>query len=283
MTVLPHRRANRSLAWVPGLDFLLRQPPVRRMLRQLASLRGRGTGWARRHPFDRLNGTDTSGMIGAEELPTDEGARVHAVCYAGSQPSILRAVLARLPDRRSLAFVDLGCGKGRALLVASEFGFRDIVGVELSAPLAAVARRNARRYARRYPRRAAIRVVTGDASRFAFPAGDMALFLYHPFSAELVAAVAARIARTLAEPGRRVYAIYYNPVAGHCFDACPGLSRLFAATLPYAPAEIGFGPDASDTVVIWQGGAVTPAPAGHAADAAIVLTANGRRARLLPA
>lgn len=280
MTVLQQRRIPRALGWVPGLEFLVRHPRMRRILRLLSSLRGPSSAWARRHPFDRLNRTDTSGLVGAEELPNGEGARVHAVCYAGSQPSILRTALARLPERRELAFVDLGCGKGRALLVASEFEFRDIVGVELSAPLAKVARRNAARYARRFPQRTPVRVVTGDASRFPLPDGDVALYLYHPFSAELVAAVAVQVGHALAVPGRRVCVVYYNPVAGHCFDACPGLVRQWAATLPYAPGEVGYGPDRSDTVVIWQGGAAA-GPAAAGADAAIVVTANGRRARLL--
>jgi tRNA1(Val) A37 N6-methylase TrmN6 len=52
--------------------------------------------------------------------------------YAGSQPSIVRAGIALLPDHNQYAFVDLGCGKGRALMVASEFSFARLVGVEIS-------------------------------------------------------------------------------------------------------------------------------------------------------
>jgi hypothetical protein len=42
-------------------------------------------------------------------------------------------------------------------------------------------------------------------------------------------------------------------VCGDLFDNSPKLSRWFAASLPYDRAELGFGPDIEDSVVIWQG------------------------------
>ena len=87
-----------------------------------------GNGWDRLHPFDRRYGTDTSGYVPAEELLANESFRDDAFPYAGSQPSVLRLALAALPPVDSCTFLDLGCGKGRALLVASEFPFRDICG-----------------------------------------------------------------------------------------------------------------------------------------------------------
>lgn len=38
-------------------------------------------------------------------------------------------------------FVDIGCGKGRAVLLASEVRFREIVGIELNTKLAVLARK----------------------------------------------------------------------------------------------------------------------------------------------
>lgn len=236
-------------------------------------------GWTRRHPFDRLNGTDTSGVVASSALPAEEAARVHAVCYAGSQPSVVRRALSSLPALSTLAFVDLGCGKGRALLVAAELPFRQIVGVELSEPLTRIARKNAAAMSKRHPRCSMIHVEAGDASTAEWPAGDLALFLYHPFGPELVAVVAARVARALEDPARSIFVVYYNPVAGDCFDACPGLSRRSAETLPYAATELGFGPDDSDLVVTWQGGPAA-APASRDASARIALASGGLRATL---
>lgn len=267
-----------ALGRMPVISAVVRHPSIRGLLERIPFAQDLyGTGWERVHPFDRAAGTDTSGVVSAAELP-DHEARAHAVCYAGSQPSLLRQALATLPELDACTFVDLGCGKGRALLVASEFPFRDILGVELSAPLARIARRNAALVARRFPQRTAVRVVVADASSFHLPHGDLVLFLYHPFGAELVARVVTGVEAALKAAPCTLYVIYYNPVAGHCFDASPLLRRRFARTLPYAPDERGYGPDETDTVVIWQGG-VTPAPVATEDDR-IVLAPNGLRAQL---
>jgi predicted RNA methylase len=39
-------------------------------------------------------------------------------------------------------FVDIGSGKGRALIIAAEYAFKRIIGVEYSPSLATICRRN---------------------------------------------------------------------------------------------------------------------------------------------
>lgn len=272
------RRIAGAIGRLPVVAAVLRRPSARRLIGWIPGAQAfYGSGWDRVHPFDLVHGTDTSGFVSAGELPADEAASAHAVCYAGSQPSLVRLALASLPPVDTCTFVDLGCGKGRALLVASEFPFRDILGVELSAPLARVACRNAALVARRFPQRTAICVAVDDASTFPLPAGDLVLFLYHPFGAELVAKVVEGIEAALAAGRRSIYVIYYNPVAGRCFDASKLLRRRFARTLPYGAEERGYGPDETDVVVIWQGGNAPPATP---AEAAIVLAPGGLRVSL---
>ena len=265
-----------AIGQLPVVSAVLRHPRVRGLLKTIPGTHALyASGWDRIHPFDRAHGTDTSGSVPTEELGADEAARAYAVGYAGSQPSEVRLALAALPPVDSCTFLDLGCGKGRALLVASEFPFRDILGIELSPSLAQIARRNAAIIAQRYPQRTAVRIAVGDASTFPLPAGDLVLYLYHPFGAELVTKVAARVEVELAAERRSVYIVYCNPVAGHCFDSSPLLRRRFARMLPYAAEERGYGPDEADSLVIWQGGAA-PSPAAPA-DARIVVARSGVR------
>lgn len=275
----PAQRIAAALGRLPLVHGLVRQPAVARVLDRIPGAQALyGSGWDRIHPFDRTLGTDTSGWVSPLELPRAEAARAHAICYAGSQPSLLRLALAELPALDTCTFVDLGCGKGRALLVASEFPFHDILGVELSAPLARIAERNAALIARRFPQRTPIAIAVADASTFPLPAGNLVLFLYHPFGAALVARVAAGVEAAIAAERRAVHVVYYNPVAGHCFDASKRLRRRYARMLPYAAEERGFGPDAADTVVIWEGG--TAAPPAPGAQARIVIAPGGLRALL---
>ncbi len=280
----------RGIGRLPGASQLLSIPPIHNALARLPGASHLLTGaaavmpWNRLHPFDIRHGTDTSGFVSVGDLAGlgDETARADAAPYGGSQPSIVRSVLAALPPLDSFTFVDIGCGKGRPLLVASEFPFRDIVGVELSAPLAQTAQRNADVIAERFPQRPPIRVVVEDARRFVLPAGNLVLFLYNPFGDEAVSGVAESVEAALALQQRTVFAVYYNPVFGHRFDACSQLHRHFAATLPYAAEELGYGPDAEDPVVVWQAG-VALVPGSDAADARFEIVDPRYRVRLVPA
>jgi SAM-dependent methyltransferase len=265
-----------AIGQTPIISAIIERKSVRKWLAKIPGLRLLyPSGWDRIHPFDRFHGTDTSGTATTKHLPVSAAIRDHAIDYAGSQPNVLRLALAKLPKLNSFTFLDLGCGKGRALLVASEFPFRDILGVELSSKLAQTTIRNAKIVSSRFPNRTAVRVSVGDASTYPLPAGDLVIFLYNPFSATLVANVVAGIEAALANEDRSIYVIYYNPIAGHCFDASSQLHRCFAKMLPYADQELGYGPDAEDPVVIWQGGTAS-IPMDVTANAKIVVNHAAR-------
>ena len=238
-----------------------------------------GSKWDRKHPFDRQYGTDTSGFLCGEEILTGHPAEEHGSPYAGVQPSVLRTALASLPKLEESTFIDLGCGKGRPMLIASEFPFHDIVVVELSPPLVNAARRNAAVMARKHPRRTPIRVEIGDATVYPLPAGNVVLFIYNSFDRELMLKVAENVEAALTADGQRsIFVVFCNPVSGDCFDALPLLTRRFAQTLPYAPEERDYAEDAEDAVIIWQGGNTAP-PTGRP-DARIVIVKERWRAEL---
>src|SRR5215468_10724726 len=72
---------------------------------------------------------------------------VRAYFYVATTASLIYEILNSLalsPD--AFAFVDMGSGKGRALLIASEFAFAKIVGVDLSANLHRIAQENIKLY-----------------------------------------------------------------------------------------------------------------------------------------
>jgi SAM-dependent methyltransferase len=270
----------RATGKLPVLKSIFYHPAVRAKVQTWPGLKkiyGAG-GWDYLHPYDRILGTDTSGFVAAEYLPSSPLDSQKKHCYAGSQPSIIHAALTTLPALDGYTFIDLGCGKGRPLLVSSEFPFRELIGVELSPKLADMAHKNAAVLKSHFPERPPITIVTGDASAFPFPAGNIVLFLYNPFGEEVIAKVVAGIEAALAAENRALFVVYYNPVYGHCFDATPALARYFAASLPYAEEEVGFGPDTEDPVVIWQAGQIARPHPG--ANRAIVVTKAAMRAEI---
>jgi SAM-dependent methyltransferase len=197
-------------------------------------------------------GVDTSGAIEPNALGVDPDLATHSSPYSGSQPSILRSCLATLPDPGQYVFVDLGCGKGRPLLVASEFPFERVVGVEMAPHLAEIARQNAAIVGRRRAPHAPIEVQVGDATTAAAPSVRVVYFLYNPFDALLIERVARSIVTQLGERLQHAFIVYYNPVHAHVFDRSPDFLRWSAQRLPYAADELGYGPDLDDSVLVWQ-------------------------------
>jgi hypothetical protein len=95
----------------------------------------------RAEAFDTRFGTDTAApFFGRDEKPATH-------FYTATTASLIYEILKSLPlQSNTFAFVDMGSGKGRALLVASEFPFAKIVGVELSQHLHQIAEENIKRY-----------------------------------------------------------------------------------------------------------------------------------------
>ena len=258
------------------LERAARFPPLRRLLTR-AQLSYADRAGARRHPLDRAYGIHTQAPLPLYLNHTGTAADVHMVPYAGCVPSVLRQVLDGVPGLDGATFLDIGCGKGRALVVASERPFARIIGMELNLDLVRVARRNAARLRLRHRDRTAIEVRHADASRPDVPPGDLVVFMYHPFGEPLVWTLGAHLA------GRAdgdIHLIYENPVHGAVFDADPRYERWMSATLDHAPDEVGYGFDTCESVVVWRlrrkGHTVSPYPR----DAAIVIAKAGFRATL---
>jgi hypothetical protein len=98
--------------------------------------------------FDARFGTDTATIVFPWNLPSiahEYKSEVHA--YQAAPAWLIREILDSIPlQPNTFAFIDLGSGKGRALLVASELPFAKIVGVELSHELHRIAEQNLGRY-----------------------------------------------------------------------------------------------------------------------------------------
>ena len=247
-------------------------PSIRRQLVKIPIVRRIYGGWNRTHPFDVAEEVDTSGYLSVDKLTADEGMRSLIIPYAGSSPSIIRAAIETLPDVREHAFVDLGCGKGRAMLVASEYALGRVIGVELSPMLVATAQQNVRTALARHPERTPMEVVQANALEFELPRGKVVIYMYHAFGRDLMMQLTAQLGAAVKD-GRlsQVFVIYVNPVYAAVLDSSPVLTRFYAATLTIAEEEVGYAPDIKDTVVIWQGGDGDPYTAHPGADRRVIM------------
>ena len=165
------------------------------------------------------NGTETSGLEPLWRLDIGSPNARFGVRYEASTESELVAALDSLGESlQSFSFVDLGCGKGRTLLVASRLGFREVIGVEFARELAQVAARNMAATAVRN----AV-VLHADAAEFTLPGGDAVVYLYNPFSEEVMTKVLSNLRRAR---GDKLYVLYKGPRCATLLDNSGFLERL---------------------------------------------------------
>ena len=191
-----------------------------------------------RHPFDLEYGTDTGGLIPGEQLVSGRRNDLWNTAYYGISPSGFNQMMEALDlDWQRFTFVDLGSGKGRALLLASRYPFRRIVGVEIAPELSEVAAANVHRFAASWQTCRAIEAHTGDAAEFVYPAGPLVLFLYQPFLPPVLKRCLKNLAKSLAAEPREVYVVYVNPVFEREMKSVPGLERQWERTFVYSDED----------------------------------------------
>jgi SAM-dependent methyltransferase len=137
--------------------------------------------------------------------------------YQPTEPALFHEMMEGLKhlanlDLSEFTFLDLGCGKGRTLLMASDYPFRRIVGVELLPNLAYVAEENLRVYKSESQKCFSIECVCADAVKFPLPGTPLILYLFNPFPETGLRQFLGHLERSIIENPRPVCLLYHNPV-----------------------------------------------------------------------
>lgn len=190
------------------------------------------------HPFDRVHGTSTGGLIPRSGLLTGHASDTHITAYYAVAPSILNALIDFwLGTRPALpiehyTLLDVGAGKGRAMLVAAQHPFGQVVGLELNPALAATTRANIALFetSEAADLLAPLSLLEGDALEVPLPPGPLVTFLFHPFEAPLLRRFLARIVQHCA--GNNLDVLYVNAEHANVFDRNPAFTRVFYGMVP---------------------------------------------------
>jgi hypothetical protein len=217
-TVIPRIKKSlreRGLVASLGRSFLLPLHLLREY-RAAKSLRHDG----QRSAFDQEHGVDTDGeyegwtYLSDLEIPSTNW--IHGNNYAAIEPKRFERVIASLDIRfEDYTFVDFGSGKGRALLLASEFPFKRIVGLEFSPQLHAIAENNICRYRSATQKCTNLQSLNLDFVDFMLPAQPLILFFFDPCRVPILAAIMTRIGQSLLECPRPLYVAYVAPRPEH--------------------------------------------------------------------
>lgn len=136
-----------------GLHLIRRQRPAQRRFER------------READFDRRFGIDTTGTIDLNSLQIQSDNWFYGRHYSPTPSDAVPRIIGDLPIRHEdFVFVDLGSGKGRVLLLASEFPFKKVIGVEFSPELHAIAEQNIRSYRSESQKCRAVECICQDAT-----------------------------------------------------------------------------------------------------------------------
>lgn len=186
---------------------------------------------ADRH-FDARYHVDTAGVIPLYHLTIPSENWIYGGRYQAILPEEFHPLLHAAGEiAPGTVFVDFGSGKGRALLLAAEYPFTRIVGVEFSPDLVAIARKNCLSYQDPAQVCRDIESVVCDAANYLLPEEPLVLMLFNPFEYHVMAKVADNVRDSLERHPRPVTVIVSNPNQNRdprvfaLWDGIPGLRR----------------------------------------------------------
>jgi hypothetical protein len=129
--------------------------------------------------------------------------------YFATEPWLFEQIIQALPiDFSQFTFIDLGSGKSRVLLMASDYPFQRIIGVEFRPELHRAAQKNIAGYSNDRQRCRQIETLCMDARDFEFPSGPLVVYLFNPFSEATFARVLENLRRSVEQSPRPVYIAY---------------------------------------------------------------------------
>jgi SAM-dependent methyltransferase len=165
------------------------------------------SGWM----FDWRYATDTGGHIEQDKLAVTSANQHHAKVYLASKAGPTSALFRQLALPKSATFVDFGAGKGRVLLLAAQYGFARVIGVEFAADLCSIARGNVMAFRHCTGLTTPIEIVLDDATRLPITPDQQVFFFFNPFTEPVMQAVMRNIEASLNLHPRPAWVIYNTP------------------------------------------------------------------------
>jgi SAM-dependent methyltransferase len=188
------------------------------------------------HLFDVQNMVNTDGVIPGHDLAVGHANDRFIAGYAAIPPSRFRGAMERWRASgpahaiEEYTFIDFGCGKGRAALLASDLGFREVVGIELNPGLAETARANAAVWTAAGKARCTIRIVCGDALDLKWPEGPCLVYLYNPFGEQVMRRLAEKMRLHFSGSPGDLEVVYQKPEQAAAFAA--GFELVWCEAIP---------------------------------------------------
>lgn len=169
--------------------------------------------------FDKKYGTETSNVKEQFELleTISMDRYLNSVKYSPSPIDVTYMYLDYLAemgvDYSKTAYIDVGSGMGRCLLLASDYPFSRVIGVEISSHLHEIAQNNIKIYKGEKQQCTNITSVCEDVLTFEIPTEETVVFyFYEPFSEVIFNQLHEKLARHIEKTQQKIILIFLNRV-----------------------------------------------------------------------
>ena len=160
--------------------------------------------------WDQRHGVETAQLVPLSRLSISSRNWIYGTHYEPISSTRFHDLLRDLKiEHRNFLFIDLGSGKGKAILMAASYPFQEVIGVEFSAELHHTAERNIQEYLG--VKNCPVKSVCEDATVYDLPPQPAVIYLYNPFEAAILQKVVEKLRQSLDTSPREIYVLYYSP------------------------------------------------------------------------
>lgn len=162
---------------------------------------------------ERELGIRTFGAHAPDELSIEADSKLGGHLYQPSSSVIFEKAMNLLPfNFEDKVFLDIGSGKGRALILAAEAGFKKVIGVEYASELNDIAHTNIETVRGRFPNTEFV-LQEGDALHYDIPEEVDVIYLFNPFDETATSELLKKV-KPAFERRKPLFLIYVHPI--HC-------------------------------------------------------------------
>lgn len=161
--------------------------------------------------FDVKYGINTCGQKSIMDLYIGDSMMSNYISYEPTPIKVIRSIFSNIKlNYNETTFIDFGSGKGRVLLLASEYDFKKIIGVELSLQLHNIAMENINKWRSIKKKCCDIVSINVNAVEFELPDGPLVLFFFTPFLGPIFGEIVSKINDKIKNNNCCITIIYYG-------------------------------------------------------------------------
>ena len=176
--------------------------------------------------YEKLLGIKTHSIVNLSGLTLAGDSSEQNHHYQGASYYILISLFNKLPQTlKDYPFIDFGCGKGRAIFVAEQCGFTNLIGVDIAKELIDEAITNLSIYKLKNLN-SKLSFLFIDATKYQIPSNAMVFYFFNPFGPDIMQLVINNLNESVKLYPRVIYCLYLNPKYKSIFEK-NGFTLLF--------------------------------------------------------